>query len=55
MFQDENPGTTGCQRSSPVEITITPDLEVSTPASPLFGEPIYILDINYVRFMKGKT
>jgi hypothetical protein len=35
-----------------VEITIIPDLETSTPASPVFEKPIYILDIRDVRFIK---
>lgn len=30
---------------SEVSITLEPDIEASTPASPLFSEPIYILDI----------
>jgi hypothetical protein len=33
-------------------ITIVPDINASTPASPLFSEPIYILDIKQVRIKK---
>ncbi|XP_021934574.1 cadherin EGF LAG seven-pass G-type receptor 2-like isoform X4 [Zootermopsis nevadensis] len=40
---DVFPGDTGL--SSVVQITLTPNLEVSTPQSPLFKEPIHILDI----------
>jgi hypothetical protein len=35
-----------------VNITIEPDIAASTPASPLFAEPIYILDIKQVRIKK---
>jgi hypothetical protein len=35
-------------------ITIEPYIEASTPASPLFEEPIYILDIKQVRIKKQK-
>jgi hypothetical protein len=52
MFQDSAPGDTALAASSQVEITIKPDLETSTPASPVFKEPIHILDIGDVRFTK---
>jgi hypothetical protein len=55
MFQDIAPEATEFALSSEVQITITPDLEASTPASPRFSEPIHILDIKDVRFMKGRT
>ncbi|XP_033610358.1 uncharacterized protein LOC111871971 isoform X2 [Cryptotermes secundus] len=42
---DSDPTVTGHAASSQVEITIIPDLETSTPASPVFKEPIHILDI----------
>jgi hypothetical protein len=52
MFQDSPPGVTALAASSQLAITIIPDLETSTPASPLFREPIHILDIRDVRFTK---
>jgi len=33
-------------------IIIEPDVDASTPESPLFDEPIYILDIRGVRIKK---
>ncbi|PNF34960.1 hypothetical protein B7P43_G15616, partial [Cryptotermes secundus] len=42
---DSDPRVTGLAASSQVEITIIPDLVTSTPASPVFKEPIHILDI----------
>jgi len=53
MFQDISPEDTEHSLSSEVEVTIIPDLEASTPSSPLFENPIYILDIADVRFMNG--
>jgi hypothetical protein len=38
--------------TSEMNITIVPDIAASTPASPLFGELIYILDIRQVRIRK---
>jgi hypothetical protein len=32
-----------------VTITLVPDIAASTPASPVFAEPIYILDIRQVK------
>jgi hypothetical protein len=36
-----------------MSITIVPDIAASTPASPLFSEPIYILEIKEVRIRKN--
>jgi hypothetical protein len=38
-----------------VTITIEPDIAASTPASPVFDEPIHILDIRQVKFVKQKS
>jgi hypothetical protein len=55
MLQDVPPdGRADPELSSELSITIKPDIAASTPASPLFSEPIYILDIREVRFPKTR-
>ena len=53
MLQDVAPDGVR-ELMSEVSITLEPDIEASTPASPLFSEPIYILDIKEVRYVKRK-
>jgi hypothetical protein len=50
MLQDVSPaGYNDPELTNEVIITIQPNIDASTPASPLFEEPIYILDMREVR------